>query len=166
MRLAALGPGWATDIFLHRHGAIVIERDDSIVLRTPENPNIHWGNVLLLPRAPAVGELAFWLQRFDAEIAARQSGSDHVAIGISEPAACFELPSRTAAGLQRYDSAAKRALPCSVSNAMPSPSSNSTAPTPTASTPGPAPRSGAASCAASCATTRRWISSSGAWTAR
>ena len=108
MRLTELGPGWATDFFLHRHGAIVIERDDCIVVRTPENPNFYWGNFLLLPQAPADGELAFWLQRFDDEIAAQQPGSDHVAIGINAPPARIELPGWAAAGLQLHDSAVLR----------------------------------------------------------
>jgi GNAT superfamily N-acetyltransferase len=108
MRLTELGPGWATDFFLHRHGAIVIERDDCIVVRTPDNPNFYWGNFLLLPEVPADGELALWLRRFGDEIASLQTGSEHVAIGINEPPARFELPSWTAAGLQRHASAVLR----------------------------------------------------------
>jgi GNAT superfamily N-acetyltransferase len=108
MRLAELGPGWATDFFLHRHGAIVIERADCIVVRTPEKPNFYWGNFLLLPQAPADGDLVLWLQRFDDEIASLQPGSEHVAIGINQPPARWALPSSTAAGLQRHDSAVLR----------------------------------------------------------
>jgi len=102
MRLGELGPGWATEFFLHRRDAIVIERYDCIVVRTPGNPNFYWGNFLLLPQAPADGELAFWLQRFDDEIASLQPGSEHVAIGINAAPASFALPSWSAAGLKRH----------------------------------------------------------------
>ncbi len=77
-------PGYATDlVLLGREGGQVEEHDDHLVVRTPANPTYHWGNSLLLRRAPAPGTLADWLEVFRAA----HPGARHVAIGIDDPAA-------------------------------------------------------------------------------
>ncbi|MFY9509446.1 MAG: GNAT family N-acetyltransferase [Rubrivivax sp.] len=101
MQLADLQPGWRSDFLLHRHGALVAERDDCIVVRTPENPTYYWGNFLLLPQAPGDADLAHWLRRFDDEVAALQPASQHVALGINTPPSALpQLPAWEAAGFE------------------------------------------------------------------
>ncbi len=77
-------PGYATDlVLLAREGGVVEEHDDHLVVRTPANPTYHWGNCLILRRAPEPGTLADWLEVFRAA----HPGARHVAIGIDDPAA-------------------------------------------------------------------------------
>jgi RimJ/RimL family protein N-acetyltransferase len=105
LRLAELGAGWRSDFIVHRHDAVIVERDDCIVVRTPDNPTFYWGNFLLLPQAPRDDELAHWLSRFDDEIARLQPASRHRALGVNAPCASIALPSWQRAGfeLQRSD---------------------------------------------------------------
>lgn len=105
MRLDELRPGWRTDFILHREGALVHERDDCIVVRTPANPLYYWGNFLLLPAPPRDDALAHWLARFDAEITALQPASDHVAIGVNGPPAAGGLSNWAAAGFELIETA-------------------------------------------------------------
>ncbi|WP_322011620.1 GNAT family N-acetyltransferase [Paraburkholderia sp. J12] len=49
--------GLATDLSFHRESAIVEAHDDYLVVRTPDAPDYFFGNLLVLPRRPAVGEL-------------------------------------------------------------------------------------------------------------
>lgn len=111
LKLADLRPGWRTDFFLHRRGAVVIEREDAIVVRTPANPGFYWGNCLVLPQGPADGDLAHWLRRFDDEIVRLQPASRHVAIGVNTPATEAVLPSWRAAGFERHVTAVMRLAP-------------------------------------------------------
>jgi ribosomal protein S18 acetylase RimI-like enzyme len=98
MKLAELSRGWRSEFIVHRFDALVAERDDCIVVRTPHNPTFYWGNFLLLPDAPRDDQLAHWLRRFDEEIAAVQSASAHVAIGVNASAPISPLPAWEAAG--------------------------------------------------------------------
>jgi len=41
-------------------GSEVEDHGDHIAVRTPDNPSYYWGNYLLLPRAPAAGEVPEW----------------------------------------------------------------------------------------------------------
>jgi RimJ/RimL family protein N-acetyltransferase len=114
VKLAELSPGWQTDFILHREDALIEERADCIVVRTPHNPTFYWGNFLLLPQAPADADLGRWLVRFEAEIGALQPESRHVAVGINggvteSPVA--ELPAWVAAGFAFYPSATIELLP-------------------------------------------------------
>ena len=100
MKLAELRPGWRSDFILHRHGAVVTERADCLVVRTPANPNFYWGNFLLLPQAPRDDELAHWMDRFDEEITRVQPASQHVALGINGAPAGETLPTWVNAGFE------------------------------------------------------------------
>ncbi|MDP2005010.1 MAG: GNAT family N-acetyltransferase [Rubrivivax sp.] len=111
MRLDELRPGWRTDFILHREGALVHERDDCIVVRTPANPTFYWGNCLLLPGPPRDDAMAHWLARFDAEISDLQPASRHVAIGVNGPPAEGGLPSWQAAGFELIETAVIEQLP-------------------------------------------------------
>lgn len=111
MRLSELQPGWRTDFILHRHGALVVERDDCIVVRTPDNPGFYWGNFLLLPRAPADADLAHWRARFAQEISAPQPASQHEAFGINLPPDSARLPRWEAAGFELIETSVLRLRP-------------------------------------------------------
>jgi RimJ/RimL family protein N-acetyltransferase len=100
MHLAELSAGWRTDFIVHRHDAVIAERDDCIVVCTPDNPTFYWGNFLLLPDVPADDALDHWMARFDAEITRRQPASLHRAFGINAPCAHAELPSWVRAGFE------------------------------------------------------------------
>jgi ribosomal protein S18 acetylase RimI-like enzyme len=111
MRLSELQPGWRTEFILHRHGALIHEHDDCIVVRTPANPTFYWGNFLLLPEAPADADLAAWRERFAQEISAMQPASQHEAFGINRPPAHGRLPAWEAAGFELIQTAVLRLRP-------------------------------------------------------
>jgi GNAT superfamily N-acetyltransferase len=71
--------GLATDLELARTRGPVIDRDGYLVVRTPDDPTYYHGNLLVLPAAPQVGEVAYWTRKFATEL-----GSDpairHVAL--------------------------------------------------------------------------------------
>jgi GNAT superfamily N-acetyltransferase len=71
--------GLATDLELAKTRGQVIDRDDYFVVRTPDDPSYYFGNLLVLPAAPQVGEVAYWTRKFASEL-----GSDpaikHVAL--------------------------------------------------------------------------------------
>lgn len=46
----------------------VTDRSDYLVVETPDNPGFYDGNVLVLPAAPQVGEVAYWMRRFADEL--------------------------------------------------------------------------------------------------
>lgn len=46
----------------------VTDRDDYLVVETPGNPGFYDGNVLVLPAAPQVGEVAYWSRKFADEL--------------------------------------------------------------------------------------------------
>lgn len=43
---------YETDLFLARQGGEVVARDRYVVVRTPSNPDFHWGNLLVYPEPP------------------------------------------------------------------------------------------------------------------
>jgi len=60
---------WRTDLALLRlGGSEVVDRGTHLVVRTPENPTFYWGNHLLLPHAPAAGEVEAWMHEFRREL--------------------------------------------------------------------------------------------------
>ena len=103
MRVDRLSLGWQSHLLACRFGAQIAERDDCIVLRIPANPTYYWGNCLILPAAPRDDGLAYWLARFDEEIARHQSASTHRAFGIDAATLIDALPSWRAAGIDEFD---------------------------------------------------------------
>jgi ribosomal protein S18 acetylase RimI-like enzyme len=110
VRVTDLGLGWQSHLLACRFGAHIAERDDCIVLRSPDNPSYYWGNCLILPRAPRDAELPHWLARFDAEITQKQPQSRHLAIGIDAHDLPHPLPSWRVAGVDELDAMAVLAL--------------------------------------------------------
>jgi GNAT superfamily N-acetyltransferase len=77
MTIASLG--YRTDLMVRRlAGSLIINRDDHLAIRTPDNPGFYWGNFLLYPQAPEPGQLAQWVDAFQAEFPI----AGHVALGI------------------------------------------------------------------------------------
>jgi GNAT superfamily N-acetyltransferase len=60
-----LSPGWATDLaVLEYTGSEIDDRGDHLVIRSPQNPNFHWGNCLLVTEPAAVDEAERWFETF------------------------------------------------------------------------------------------------------
>jgi ribosomal protein S18 acetylase RimI-like enzyme len=71
--------GFRTDLALRvLEGAVVADRGDHLVVRSPGNPSYWWGNFLLLAGFPEPGTGEAWLDRFAAEFPAAR----HVALGV------------------------------------------------------------------------------------
>ncbi len=63
-----LTPGWATDLaILELTGSTVEDRGDHLVIRTPDNPDYHWGNCLLVTAEDSVDDAGRWTAAFAAE---------------------------------------------------------------------------------------------------
>jgi RimJ/RimL family protein N-acetyltransferase len=110
VQVADLGLGWQSHLLACRFGAQIEERDDCVVLRTPDNPTYYWGNCLILPEAPRDEDLGHWLARFDEAIGRCQGGSRHVAIGVDAGVLAHPLPNWRAAGIDEFDDMAVLAL--------------------------------------------------------
>jgi len=68
-----------TDLALLRlGGALVEDKNDHLVIRSPHNPTHWWGNFLLLSKAPSAGDSQAWLNRFALQF----PDADYVAIGF------------------------------------------------------------------------------------
>jgi GNAT superfamily N-acetyltransferase len=60
-------PGWATDLAILEHcGSIVEDREDHLVVRTPHNPDFHWGNCLFITDEDSVGDARRWVDTFQS----------------------------------------------------------------------------------------------------
>jgi len=57
-----------TELGLARTRGNVTDRDDYLVVETPDDPSYFHGNVLVLPAAPQVGEVAYWTRKFAREL--------------------------------------------------------------------------------------------------
>jgi GNAT superfamily N-acetyltransferase len=61
-------PGWETDLAVRQLAGSVIEtRPDHLVVRSPDNPDFHWGNYLFVTDEVAVDDAARWVRTFEAE---------------------------------------------------------------------------------------------------
>lgn len=78
MRMLPLG--WATDIAVLEHmGSSIEDRGDHIVVRTPRNPQFHWGNCIFVTDPDSVDDADRWVSAFGAAI----PEADWVAIGLA-----------------------------------------------------------------------------------
>ena len=58
-------PGWATDLAILEHtGSLVEEHPHHLVVRTPANPDFHWGNFVLVTDEDAVDDADRWVGVF------------------------------------------------------------------------------------------------------
>ena len=90
---------WRTDLIFPRFDAEVIERDEYVVVRTPQNPSFHWGNFVLFNRAPREGDFACWHEIFAREL--RSVRPAHLAFGVDASAAFACPPDFERAGWKR-----------------------------------------------------------------
>jgi len=66
--MTRMSPGWATDVaILELTGSQVTDRGDHLVVRTPGNPDYHWGNCLLVTDRATVDDAERWTSVFAAE---------------------------------------------------------------------------------------------------
>ena len=72
--------GLRTHMMLAAHSSHILERDDHVVVHTPDNPSFHWGNCLYFARPPRVDDCVRWLELFDEAIT-RVQPTVHLAIG-------------------------------------------------------------------------------------
>jgi GNAT superfamily N-acetyltransferase len=57
--------GWETDLAILRHsGSLIEECEDHLVIRSPHNPDYHWGNFILVTNSSLVNASDRWLQTF------------------------------------------------------------------------------------------------------
>lgn len=71
-----------TDLALLRMaGSEIEDREDHLLVRTPDNPDYWWGNFLLLAQPPSAADAQRWVDRFDAEF----PDAEHVAFGVDAP---------------------------------------------------------------------------------
>ncbi len=54
-----------TDLFFEKHSGEIIERDDYIIVRTPEKQDYYWGNYLIFRERPTLSDAALWTKQFD-----------------------------------------------------------------------------------------------------
>ncbi len=58
-------PGWATDLaILELTGSVVEDHQDHLVVRTPHNPDFHWGNFVFVADGDALGDAQRWVTTF------------------------------------------------------------------------------------------------------
>lgn len=73
---------WRTDLaLLEQSGSEIESHSDHVVARTPDNPTFHWGNFLLLDRAPTAQEVPRWVELFVTAF----PQATHRAIGVDDP---------------------------------------------------------------------------------
>ncbi len=66
------GLALVTELGLAATRGRVTDRGDYLVVETPDDPGYYYGNLLVLPAPPQLGEVAFWSRRFADELGARQ----------------------------------------------------------------------------------------------
>ena len=58
-------PGWATDLAILEHsGSTVEDHGEHLLVRTPHNPDFHWGHCLFVTDEDAMGDAARWVDAF------------------------------------------------------------------------------------------------------
>jgi GNAT superfamily N-acetyltransferase len=65
-----------TELALAATRGTIIDRGDYVVIETPDDPGYAYGNLLVLPAPPQVGEVAYWTRKFEAELG--KPGITHV----------------------------------------------------------------------------------------
>jgi GNAT superfamily N-acetyltransferase len=65
--VADIPPGWETDLaVLQLSGSVAEDRGDHLVVRSPHNPDFHWGNFVFVTDPGAVGDVGRWVETFRA----------------------------------------------------------------------------------------------------
>jgi GNAT superfamily N-acetyltransferase len=73
-------PGWATDLAILEHsGSLVEDRGDHLVVRSPHNPDFHWGNCLFITDPHGMDDATHWVTTFQSAF----PHADWVALGLT-----------------------------------------------------------------------------------
>ena len=60
-----LSPGWATDLAVFQYGGSTVEdRDDYLIVRTPNIPDFHWGHCIFVLDEAAINDAQRWVATF------------------------------------------------------------------------------------------------------
>ena len=59
--------GRRTDLIFSKFAGQVQDRGNYLLIRTPSNPDFHWGNYIIFDRPPRKGDLAQWVTLFNSE---------------------------------------------------------------------------------------------------
>ena len=60
-------PGWATDLAILEHtGSAIEDHGDHVVVRSPDHPDFHWGNFVVVTDDDAVDDAERWVGAFRA----------------------------------------------------------------------------------------------------
>ncbi len=63
--MRTFSPGWTTDLAVLEHsGSVIEDHGDHMIVRTPDNPDFHWGNCLFVTDEDRVDEAARWVNAF------------------------------------------------------------------------------------------------------
>jgi GNAT superfamily N-acetyltransferase len=74
-----LPPGWATDIAIHElSGLTVADLGDHLVIRSPHNPQFHWGNCILVVDDQVIDDAERWVATFRQHF----PSADWISIGL------------------------------------------------------------------------------------
>jgi hypothetical protein len=65
MKIQSLG--LQSDLIFTRFSGLIEDRGDYVVVKTPDNPEYHWGNFLIFNQAPRQGSLKQWTDIFNTE---------------------------------------------------------------------------------------------------
>ena len=72
--------GWATDLAVLKHsGSIIEDRGDHLLVRSPHNPDFHWGNCVFVTGDACGNDATRWVETFRSAFPA----ADWVAIGLA-----------------------------------------------------------------------------------
>lgn len=92
--------GWETDLAILRHsGSLIEEREDHLVIRTPQNPDYHWGNFILVTNSSLVNDADRWMQTFREAF----PNATWVAIGLPQRPSSTENWETFSAEIERMD---------------------------------------------------------------
>jgi len=69
-----------TELALVQTRGTITDRSDYLVIETPDDPTYYQGNLLVLPAAPQVGEVAYWMRRFESELSGKNQAIKHVTL--------------------------------------------------------------------------------------
>ena len=79
--MTRITPGWETDLAILKHsGSVIEEFKDHILIRSPHNPDYHWGNFILVTNKALVDDSNRWMQAFHDAF----PEANWVAIGLTE----------------------------------------------------------------------------------
>jgi GNAT superfamily N-acetyltransferase len=100
--------GWATDLAILEHtGSVLEEHPDHLVVRTPDNPDFHWGNFVLVTDGDAVDDADRWVGVF----AAAFPEASWVSVGLPRMPAAPGPWAALGLGLELEEVLTTRALP-------------------------------------------------------